>query len=200
MILTGRELGRLPGGGRTTMRQQILDALDDGIAGFDADQRLTVWNRAFVDLLEFPAGLMRQGTPFLDFVDFNISRGEHGPGQRRIIVGQRLALLHDTYERRRPNGLLLRVRGKPLPGGGFVKIFSALARVDATIETPSLSAREREVLLWAARGKTSWETSVLVGISPKTVEFHLGNCRRKLGAASKTRLVAEAVARGLIPL
>ncbi|OAN56021.1 hypothetical protein A6A04_10720 [Paramagnetospirillum marisnigri] len=182
------------------MRQQILDALDDGIASFDASQRLTAWNRAFVDLLDFPAGLMRPGTPFLDFVDFNIARGEHGSGERRIIVGQRLSLLHDTYERRRPNGLLLRVRGKPMPDGGFVKIFTALARADAATEGPSLSAREREVLLWAARGKTSWETSVLVGISPKTVEFHLSNCRRKLGVASKIRLVAEAVARGLIPL
>jgi len=85
--------------------------------------------------------------------------------------------------------------------GGFLKIFTALSgpRAEAG-EDGGLSAREREVLLWAARGKTAWETAQILGLSVKTVDFHLGSCRRKLGVASKAQLVALAVARGLVPL
>ena len=65
---------------------------------------------------------------------------------------------------------------------------------------PELSAREREVLLWAAQGKTAWETSAILGISPKTVEFHLGNCGRKLGTATKAQTILAAARKGLLPL
>ena len=181
------------------MPQVALDALDDGVARFDADFRLIAWNRRLVELMAFTPVLMRVGRPFLDFVDFNIARGEHGPGERRIIVGQRLAYLYDSYTRRRPNGTLIRVRGKKLADGGFLKLFSVVGSEQGG-DCPALSARERDVLLWATQGKTAWESAVILGLSVKTVEFHLGNCRRKLGVGSKTQLVAAAVARGLVPL
>ncbi len=181
--------------------QETLDALDDGVIRFDADLRLVAWNRAVGDIMGFPPDLLRTGTPFLAFVEFNISRGEHGSGERRLIVSQRLASLTDTYSRRRPDGTMVRVRGKAMPDGGILKVFT---RVDgpATPDAPppALSAREREVLLWAAQGKTAWETSTILGISPKTVEFHLGNCGRKLGTATKAQTILAAARRGLLPL
>lgn len=181
------------------LAQDTLDALDDGVVRFDRDLRLVAWNRRLAELLDFPAAMMRAGTPFLDFVDFNIARGEHGPGERRIIAGQRLRRLHDTYERRRPNGALIRVRGKALADGGFLKVFSEL-EPGGVADPVILSARERDVLLWAARGKTAWECAAILGLSPRTVEFHLANCRRKLDVATKAQMVARAVAGGLVPL
>lgn len=181
--------------------QDTLDALDDGVVRFDRDLRLLAWNRRLVELLEYPAAMMRAGVPFLDFVHFNIERGEHGSGERRIIVGQRLRRLHDTYERRRPNGVLIRVRGKALADGGFLKVFSELEPGGGPAPAPQvLSAREREVLLWAVRGKTAWESAAILGLSARTVEFHLANCRRKLGVVTKAQMVARAVAGGLVPL
>lgn len=181
--------------------QETLDALDDGVIRFDADLRLVAWNRALIDIMDFPPELMRPGTPFLAFVEFNIARGEHGSGERRLIVRQRLASLTDSYARRRPDGTLIRVRGKAMPDGGILKVFS---RVEDTAPpdgpAPELSAREREVLLWAAQGKTAWETSTILGISPKTVEFHLGNCGRKLGTATKAQTILAAARKGLLPL
>ena len=98
------------------MLQETLDALDMGLARFDGGLGLLAWNRRLVELMDYPAALMQRGTPFLAFVDFNIARGEHGPGERRIIVGQRLATRHDSYERRRPDGTLLRgFRAGPWP-------------------------------------------------------------------------------------
>lgn len=64
-------------------------------------------------------------------------------------------------------------------------------------ETP-LSPREREVLSWAAAGKTIWETGVLLGLSQQTVQTYMRDAIRRLGCINKTHAVAEAVRRALI--
>ncbi|HAD03951.1 MAG: hypothetical protein A2091_12445 [Desulfuromonadales bacterium GWD2_61_12] len=62
----------------------------------------------------------------------------------------------------------------------------------------TLTTRESECLLWAAEGKTSWETSQILGISERTIIFHLQNAQEKLSACSRQHAVARAVATGLI--
>lgn len=75
------------------------------------------------------------------------------------------------------------------------RIFSvevlALAKVD-------LTKREKECLLWATEGKTTWETSRILNISERTVTFHLQNVQGKLGASNRQQAVARAVSRGII--
>ena len=62
----------------------------------------------------------------------------------------------------------------------------------------TLTARERECLLWAAEGKTSWETAQILRISERTVIFHLRNAAGKLGVNTRQQAVARAVAQRLI--
>jgi DNA-binding CsgD family transcriptional regulator len=64
--------------------------------------------------------------------------------------------------------------------------------------SPLLSAMERECLAWVIAGKTAWETSVILGRSRKTVEFHLANAVRKLGGSNKIHAAALAIRQGLI--
>ena len=59
-----------------------------------------------------------------------------------------------------------------------------------------LTPREREVLAWAAAGKSAWETSTLLGISEATVITHLDHIRRKLNAANTTHAVVVALQTG----
>lgn len=63
---------------------------------------------------------------------------------------------------------------------------------------PELTARERECLLWAAEGKTSWEIARILGISERTAIFHLQNAARRLNASSRQQAVALAISQGLI--
>src|SRR5262249_37803377 len=44
-----------------------------------------------------------------------------------------------------------------------------------------LSDRETEVLAWVARGKTNPEIGILLGISAKTVQHHVGHIYEKVG-------------------
>jgi DNA-binding NarL/FixJ family response regulator len=61
-----------------------------------------------------------------------------------------------------------------------------------------LAQREVETLTWAARGKTSAEIAQILGLSKRTVDFHLDNARAKLGVATRTQAVAKAAAGQLI--
>ncbi len=62
----------------------------------------------------------------------------------------------------------------------------------------TLTGRERECLLWAAEGKTSWETAQILHISERTVIFHLQNAAGKLGVSTRQQAVARAAAQRLI--
>ena len=65
-------------------------------------------------------------------------------------------------------------------------------------ERPHLTCREEEVLRWAARGKTAWETAKILGLTEKTVSFYTGNICAKLRVATKTQAVAKAVRERMI--
>lgn len=64
----------------------------------------------------------------------------------------------------------------------------------------ALSDRERDVMAWAARGKTAGETADILGIAVDTVHTHIRNSVQKLDAGNKTHAVAKAVRFGLIDL
>jgi DNA-binding response OmpR family regulator len=93
---------------------------------------------------------------------------------------------------------------KPVDYDVLAALISArLARVARTAIWPKhvdLRERELEALTWAARGKTFWEIGEILGLSKRTVEFHLDNARRKLGVATRTQALIKAAAGHLIQL
>jgi len=65
---------------------------------------------------------------------------------------------------------------------------------DPTPQLPlELSEREREVLRWTAAGKTSSEAGTIMGISARTVNYHMTSILFKLKAVNKTQAVVKAV-------
>ncbi|WP_237170137.1 autoinducer binding domain-containing protein [Pandoraea faecigallinarum] len=56
-----------------------------------------------------------------------------------------------------------------------------------------LSVREREVLLWTAEGKTADEIGDILGISTRTVNFHIRNCLDKTGCRNKVQSAIRLV-------
>jgi DNA-binding NarL/FixJ family response regulator len=62
-----------------------------------------------------------------------------------------------------------------------------------------LTEREREVLTWVGRGKTSAEIAIILGIRERTVNFHCDQAMKRLGVINRIQAVARAMASGLIP-
>ncbi|HTR21738.1 MAG TPA: response regulator transcription factor [Gemmatimonadales bacterium] len=81
-----------------------------------------------------------------------------------------------------------------LRGGGEGGADSADAGAAA-----DLTAREREVLVRVARGRTNKETAAELGISVRTVETHRDNLMKKLKIHTVAGLTKFALEQGLIP-
>ncbi|MCB1592690.1 MAG: LuxR family transcriptional regulator [Alphaproteobacteria bacterium] len=61
-----------------------------------------------------------------------------------------------------------------------------------------LTDREREVLLWAAEGKSDAVIADILGISYSTVRFHINNAYNKLSSNERIYAVTKAIRLGLI--
>ena len=87
--------------------------------------------------------------------------------------------------------------------------FSRLAKMQTRLDsepshphasgnTCQLSPRELTVLLWMKEGKTNREIAEILGLSERTVRFHVGGIFEKLDVTSRTQAVARALGAGLI--
>jgi len=88
-------------------------------------------------------------------------------------------------------------------GGGSYLEPRVASRVIAQVQTPrrtttSLSEREREVLRLVAEGQPTKQVARSLGITERTVKFHVNSIFHKLGAESRAQAVALAAQRGLL--
>lgn len=94
----------------------------------------------------------------------------------------------------------------PAPMLLIAEIVGALALANALrIATPThprarpmLSERQRECVLWSARGKTAGEIAMILGISPETVIQHLKVARERYDVHCRQSLILCALFDGLI--
>jgi DNA-binding response OmpR family regulator len=93
---------------------------------------------------------------------------------------------------------------KPIDFDILATIIDArLARVARIATWPrqvDLTERETETLGWAARGKTSSEIAQILGLTKRTVDFHIDNARMKLDATTRMHAAVKAAACDLIRL
>jgi DNA-binding response OmpR family regulator len=75
---------------------------------------------------------------------------------------------------------------------------AGVARSELWPKLMQLNDREVETLTWVARGKTSAEIAQILGLTKRTVDFHIDNARTKLGAATRTQAVIKAATGRLI--
>jgi DNA-binding NarL/FixJ family response regulator len=63
-----------------------------------------------------------------------------------------------------------------------------LTRLDDRLARGNLTAREQEVALLVASGRTNRQIANRLRVSERTVETHLGNVYRKVGVSSRVML------------
>src|SRR5262249_12806654 len=103
-----------------------FDNMADGVAMFDAELRLAAWNRNFEELLELPDEFLDTPRSYAEFIRYLAGRGEFGEVDPEAELARLEALYgdHYTFERARPNGMILEIHHNPMPEGGFVLIYS----------------------------------------------------------------------------
>jgi len=90
-------------------------------------------------------------------------------------------------------------------GGSLLAPLAASAvlrrvRGESPPSAPSLTMRERMVLEHLARGLGNKQIAAQLGITERTVKFHVSSVFTKLGAANRTEAVTRAAQAGLIEL
>jgi len=105
-----------------------LENLAQGISVVDADLRLVAWNKRYLDLFDYPDGMVKPGQPIATLIRYNAERGECGPGEIDELVAKRLKHMQvgspHRFIRRRGDGRVIEMVGNPLPNGGFVTSFT----------------------------------------------------------------------------
>lgn len=108
--------------------QGAIENITQGISVVDQSLRLVAWNHRYIELFEYPDGLIYVGRPIADIIRYNAERDLCGPGDPDLHVAKRLYWMRQgtphTSERLFPNGRVIELIGNPMPGGGFVMSFT----------------------------------------------------------------------------
>ena len=125
--------------------------------------------------------------------------GMHGPRNARVIIA--LSNPNPRIDAAQRKTVSQNLGEIVLFGIYFHEIFMK-GVVDQGIAPPSqgspLSARERECLTLAARGQTTKDIALKLGITERTIQFHFDGIRSKLGAANRQEAIARAIADRMI--
>ena len=113
-------------------QQVALDHMTDGVALWDAGDRLVLLNRRTAELLDLPTDLTRPGTALRTVMRFQAARGDFGPPPQDESEMEALCERHAARLRHPdgdrplwhvPGGAWLEVEATPLREGGLVLVF-----------------------------------------------------------------------------
>ncbi|MGH6671255.1 MAG: response regulator [Xanthobacteraceae bacterium] len=114
-------------GREAALLRATLENMAQGVAMYDADHKLVTWNKLFRQYLEMPDEFLGTDRTFSDYIRYIGARGEFGENADvEEALRKRLAMLDrsHSFERVRPDGTVLEVRRDPVPGGGFIAIYT----------------------------------------------------------------------------
>ncbi len=119
-----------------------LEHIDPGVSVIDRNQNLVAWNKRYIDLFNYPEGMVKVGAPIGELIRFNLKR--LGADSKRIEaqVDRRLGYMRagspHSFQRELPDGRVLKTVGGAMPDGGYVMCYT-----DVSVEANALTALQR---------------------------------------------------------
>ncbi len=129
--------------------QTTLDNMNHGIAVFDSEMQLTLFNHRYLEINGYPEELMESPRTYREMATFAARRGDMGPGDPDALVDQMEAGIRQLQ--RTPSGSWRHTRTltdkrvvesivTALPAGGFVKTYEDISeRVASEAERTRLT-------------------------------------------------------------
>lgn len=139
---------------KARMLDGVLAAMADGILVVDADFRLAGWNPRFPDFAGVPRRALRIGMPLREVIRLQAEGGEFGMVDPEAETERRMQLFHsgsapERLQRERPDGTRLELRRTPLPGGGYVTLYTPILAAPVLASTDAMQDAFREE--WSSR-------------------------------------------------
>jgi signal transduction histidine kinase len=137
---------------RVTLLQSILDCIPHGVCVYGADQRVSLFNRAYAEVM---AGAPVQvGDSMADIIRRRAEAGEYGAGEPEAVFAQQMAFdigRSQMRRRHRPDGTAIDVRTAPLPDGGHISVVTDITPLVRAEREISRRAAEMSVMLQSIR-------------------------------------------------
>lgn len=175
---------------------ELVGAIDSGLAAVEAISRLSP-DLLLLDLrLRDVSGMevmrrLRASGSDVPVVVMTSSDSDHTIRQA-LALGARGYLLKSSGA----DALVLALR--TVAGGGRYVSPEATDQLADTVDSMTLSAREIQILRLASDGLTNGDIGGQLGITERTVKFHLNSVFQKLGTRDRTAAVAVAMRRGIL--
>jgi signal transduction histidine kinase len=107
--------------------------------------RLVAWNQRYLDIFQYPEGMVCVGRPIAEIIHYHAERGECGPGDPAHQVEKRLSRMRNgssyVAQRERLSGRIYEIRGQAMPGGGYVRTYTDITEFKKT-ERELLEAKQ----------------------------------------------------------
>ena len=111
-----------------TVLQSAIENASEGISVIDSELNLVAWNERYLDIFNYPKDFIYIGCPISQLIHYNLKNQSRFISNIDQQVEKRLQFIRDgsrhSSERKLPNGKIIHIEGNPIPGGGFVMIFS----------------------------------------------------------------------------
>lgn len=129
-----------------SLSQLALDGMEQGVCVYDADNRIVLVNRRYIELFDMSADIVRLGTRYRDVLAHSVARGNIPASELDALYAARIALITagKPFHTRQTlaSGLVITLELKPLPDGGWMTICDDVSRL-ARLETELQLQTER---------------------------------------------------------
>ncbi|MBL4900213.1 MAG: hybrid sensor histidine kinase/response regulator [Colwellia sp.] len=119
-----------------TVLQSAIENVSEGISVIDSALQLVAWNRQYLDIFNYPDDLIYIGCPISQLIHFNLSQQGYFAKDIDLQVKKRIQYIKEgsrhNSEYKLKNGKTIHIEGNPIPGGGFVMIFSDITKYRQT--------------------------------------------------------------------
>ena len=159
--------------------QASIDNISQGISVVDKNLRLVAWNRPYLEIFDYPTNLVHVGRHVADLLRYNaINLESTDEKEVDAFVEKRLQYMAEGSPyvvKRNHNQRVIELRGRPMPGGGFVTTFTDITDYQKNLE----DLQEHRNLLEQR-------------VNTRTAELQESNQRLEIANSSKTRFLAAA--------
>ena len=171
---------------------EALDVVSEGLAIYDSDDRLVLWNRQYSDVYPMSKDLMTSGATFADILRTGLARGQYpeATGREEQWLEARLARHlqdHSSHEQQLPGDRWVRVEERRTGDGGVIGVridITDLKRREASFR---LLFEENPLPMWVADSATGAFLAVNAAMCS-----HYGHSGAQLLAMSEADLRVES--------
>src|SRR5689334_18227239 len=131
-----RRKARSPGKASTeallALSRTALDSAAQGVCIYDADNRVVLFNRRFIELFNLSADVIRPGVSYRQVMEHSAACGNFPPERVETLCRERFALVAAgkpfSAQQEMPTGIIMTLDISPLPDGAWITVCDDITR------------------------------------------------------------------------